>query len=254
MAIEDADVRRFVTWKIFPFALVVGTIWYYRQKGVTFKSLKRKLAAIVIANLMARFNKKKDIVATKKRLFSNLEEQKTNRSQKLQILEIGVGGGANFTFYPPGSQVVCLDPNPNFRSYIQQSIEESNVEMKRFIQGFAEKLETVEDDSVDSVVCSMVLCSVRDLDKTMSEVRRVLKPNGTFYFIEHVAAKRGTCLNRVQGWLNPIWYCFSGDCQVNKETGKAVDRAGFSQTSINYLNLNTYVFLIRPILWGTATK
>jgi ubiquinone/menaquinone biosynthesis C-methylase UbiE len=48
--------------------------------------------------------------------------------------------------------------------------------MKGFITGFAERMDTIEDNSLDAVVCSMVLCSVKDLNKALMEIKRVLKP------------------------------------------------------------------------------
>ena len=179
MSLEDAIFRSFVIWRIFPVVLVLGTIWYYKRKGVTLKSMKLRLTAFFIAKFMARFNKRPDILKMKDKLFTGLADQKTNIRKKLQILEIGAGGGANFTFYPSGSQIVCLDPNPNFESYLVeslQSVETSGVEMKSFIKGFAERMDTIEDNSLDAVVCSMVLCSVKDLNKALEEIKRVLKP------------------------------------------------------------------------------
>lgn len=176
MALEDAIFRSFVIWRIFPVVLVFGTIWYYKRKGVTLKSMKSRLSAFFIAKFMARFNKRPDVLKMKDKLFTGLADQNTNIRKKLQILEIGAGGGTNFSFYPSGSQIVCLDPNPNFESYLVQSVETSGVEMKGFIKGFAEKMDTIEDNSLDAVVCSMVLCSVKDLNKALMEIKRVLKP------------------------------------------------------------------------------
>ena len=190
----------------------------------------------------------------KDKLFTGLADQKTNNRKKLQILEIGAGGGTNFTFYPSGSQILCLDPNPNYEGYLVQSVETSGVEMKGFITGFAERMDTIEDNSLDAVVCSMVLCSVKDLNKALMEIKRVLKPDGKFYYLEHVAAERGTVLNRVQKLMNPAWHCCTGDCEITRETGRAIASAGFSKTWMEHFNLNTIIFMIKPFLLGTATK
>jgi ubiquinone/menaquinone biosynthesis C-methylase UbiE len=176
MALEDAIFRSFVIWRICPVVLVLGTIWYYKRKGVTLKSMKLRLTAFFVAKFMARFNKRPDVLKMKDKLFTGLADQKTNNRKKLQILEIGAGGGTNFTFYPSGSQILCLDPNPNYEGYLVQSVETCDVEMKGFITGFAERMDTIEDNSLDAVVCSMVLCSVKDLNKALMEIKRVLKP------------------------------------------------------------------------------
>ena len=78
--------------------------------------------------------------------------------------------------------------------------------------------------------------------------------DGKFYFLEHVAAERGTVLNRVQKLMNPAWHFCTGDCQISKDTGRAIASAGFSKTWMEHFNLNTIIYVIRPLLIGTATK
>jgi hypothetical protein len=78
--------------------------------------------------------------------------------------------------------------------------------------------------------------------------------DGKFYYLEHVAAERGTVLNRVQKLMNPAWHCCTGDCEITRETGRAIASAGFSKTWMEHFNLNTIIFMIKPFLLGTATK
>ena len=175
MAYEDIEIKYFVTWRILPVFVIAGTILYYRKKGWTFKNTKRKVNAFIIVKLMNRIHKRKEIVSSKQKLFENLSSQVPSY-KRLDILEIGVGGGSNFSFYPPGSRIICLDPNPNFEVYVKDNVKSSGVEVKRFIRGFAEDLGEVEDCSVDAVVGTYVLCSVRSTEKVLTEIKRVLKP------------------------------------------------------------------------------
>lgn len=123
----------------------------------------------------------------KETLFSSLHEHKVELDRNLQILEIGAGGGANMKYYPRGTEIVCLDPNPRTEAYIQKKVDEFNLTMKSFVKGFAENMEQIPDDSCDAVVSTLVLCSVRDTKAALSEVKRVLKPasrsSGIVYII-----------------------------------------------------------------------
>lgn len=93
------------------------------------------------------------------------------------ILEIGTGTGANFQFFPEGSSVVALDPNPHMERYLRSNADKfSHIHLKKVVTGFAEDMKEIEDNSVAAVVCTLTLCSVQDMDAVMSEVKRVLRP------------------------------------------------------------------------------
>ena len=97
----------------------------------------------------------------------------------LTVMEIGVGTGANFKYYPEGTAVVGIEPNPNFARYVEKNVALylPRVRLQRTVVAYAEDLQGhVEDCSVDAVVCTLVLCSVKDVDKVLGEAKRVLKP------------------------------------------------------------------------------
>ena len=91
-------------------------------------------------------------------------------------MEVGAGTGANFKYYPSGTDVVCVDPNPHFDSYLKSNSEKfPHVHLEEFVLGKAEDMSGVETGSVDSVVCTLVLCSVEDVDQSLAEIKRVLR-------------------------------------------------------------------------------
>lgn len=70
-----------------------------------------------------------------------------------------------------------------------------------------------------------------------------------------MADKRGTLLNRLQRLVNPVWYFVTGDCQIQKEIGRDIERAGFSSSTLKYFYVaSSLLYLIKPMMWGTATK
>lgn len=112
----------------------------------------------------------------KQELFRNLPDF-ARPSGELKLLEIGTGCGANFQFYPPGCKVTCTDINPNFQQSLLRSMKKNqHIQYEDFLVAAGEDLHQVPSGSMDAVICTLVLCSVRSLNDTLKEVLRVLRP------------------------------------------------------------------------------
>ncbi|KFQ43829.1 Methyltransferase-like 7A, partial [Nestor notabilis] len=112
----------------------------------------------------------------KQELFHNLPDFRSP-SGELKLLEIGTGCGANFQFYPPGCKVTCTDINPNFQQSLLRSMNKNkHVSYEQFLVAAGEDLHQVPSGSMDAVVCTLVLCSVRNVNGTLKEALRVLRP------------------------------------------------------------------------------
>lgn len=112
----------------------------------------------------------------KKELFRALPDFRRPGGQ-LTLLEIGCGSGTNFEFYPAGCKVICTDPNPQFQRYLKASMADNqHLAFERFAVASGEDMGSVEDESVDVVVCTLVLCSVNNVAQTLREALRILRP------------------------------------------------------------------------------
>ncbi len=168
------------------------------------------------------------------------------------VIEIGAGNGVNFRYYPPGVRVVAYEPNPYMHDRLHASARTHGLDVELCAVS-AERLD-FEDDTVDAAVCTLVLCTVPDPVQMISEVRRVLKPGGRFFFIEHVAAKPGTFLRRMQNLLLGPWrYVFEG-CHTNRETDTLLEEAGFSRVEIDRFTSEKMPPVVVPQIVGVATK
>lgn len=205
---------------------------------------------------LLRFTTKyNELMLSKKReLFSNLQEF-AGPSGKLSLLELGCGTGANFQFYPPGTRVTCVDPNPNFEKYLIRSIAKNrHLQFERFVVAAGEDMHQIEEGSMDVVVCTLVLCSVRNQEQILQEVRRVLRPGGAFYFMEHVVAEQSSWIHFWQQVLNPIWYIVFDGCNLTRESWKSLERAGFSKLKLQHLQAPLPWELLRAHIIGYAVK
>lgn len=133
----------------------------------------KRLFPLLVYNITFSYNDKMN--RAKKELFRNVCGF-ANRDGSLRLLEIGCGTGANFQYYPYGCTVLCADPNPHFETYLRRSMDANkHLSYEAFLVASAEDMKELDDESVDVVVCTLVLCSVRDVKLVLQEVRRVLK-------------------------------------------------------------------------------
>jgi ubiquinone/menaquinone biosynthesis C-methylase UbiE len=102
------------------------------------------------------------------------------------------------------------------------------------------------------VVSTYVLCSVTDIDATLQDIQRVLKPGGTFVFMEHVAAIDGTCTRTVQAGITPDWKTVFEHCHPNRETWMYLEAAGFE--SVYYQSFRLSIPIVSPHIAGVATR
>lgn len=150
--------------------------------------------------------------------------RRTAGATKGRVLEIGAGTGANFPYYQAVAQLVATDPDPFMLRRARKRGRELGLAAELF-QCAGEAL-PFANAAFDTVVATLVFCSVTDQARALAEVRRVLKPDGTFRFIEHVRAQDGR-VARVQDLLTPIWRRCSAGCHLNRSTIAAIAAAGF---------------------------
>jgi SAM-dependent methyltransferase len=204
---------------------------------------KRGLRAWLFARVMARDDSPHDVLITpyKKRLLADLHGD---------LLEIGPGAGANFGYYAPDVRWVGVEPNLYMERHLRAEAAACGFTID-LRTGYTEAL-PVDDQSVDVVVSTLVLCSVRDLKATLAEIRRVLRPGGKFVFIEHVAAPAGSRLRRLQNGVRPLWSFLADGCQVNRELWRHIEDAGFRHVEIEHFNLD--IPIAKPHIAGIAVE
>ncbi|XP_076011495.1 thiol S-methyltransferase TMT1A-like [Genypterus blacodes] len=190
----------------------------------------------------------------KRELFRNVSKF-INTDGTLRLLEIGCGSGANFSFYPDGCTVICTDPNPHFERYLRLSMEaNAHLTYGEFIVVAGEDMEGVRDESVDVVVCTLVLCSVNNVQRVLQEVRRVLRAGGAFYFMEHVVADSSSWTYFFQHVLQPLWFYLGDGCMITRATWTDLERAGFSELHLRHIDAPQVTSMIRPHIMGYSVK
>jgi ubiquinone/menaquinone biosynthesis C-methylase UbiE len=143
------------------------------------------------------------------------------------VLELGAGHGLNFPYYPREvTEVIAVEPEPTLRAQATQAAARAPVRI-RVLAGVADHL-TIEDESVDAAVASLVLCSVPDQDHALAELRRVVRAGGALRFYEHVIPNcqpKRLLLQAVD--QSGLWPQIAGGCHPARDTQAAIERAGF---------------------------
>lgn len=140
-----------------------------------------------------------------------------------RVLEIGAGNGLNFSRYGE-ADVVALEPEEGMLRKAAARAEEAPVPV-RLVRGVAERL-PFADGAFETVVLSLVMCSVPDPRAVMAEVRRVLGQGGEVRFFEHVRSPDPRVARR-QDFAIPFYSRFSGGCHINRDTLGTLRYAGF---------------------------
>lgn len=150
-----------------------------------------------------------------------------------KTLEVGVGTGKSFSDYPNGVWITGIDSSENMLKHARKRAKGYNNIDKLLIMD-AEELNFL-DNSFDTVFASCVFCSVSNPIKAFKEIKRVCKPSGTVYLLEHVRSQKKV-IGKVMDILNPISFALYGD-NINRRTYDNLIEAGFDPSQIEVENV-----------------
>lgn len=163
------------------------------------------------------------------------------------VLEVGAGTGLNFPHYPPGVRVIATEPDPFMRERAERRASEQRQCGIEVGGGDAEHL-PFEDASFDHVVATLIFCTVPDAPRGLREIRRVLKPGGSFRFLDHVRNDDSRFWGGIQDGINPVWRWFGAGCNLNRRTERAIIDSGFAFQWIERASTGFGV----PAIYGVA--
>jgi len=169
---------------------------------------------------------------------------------KGRTIDIGAGTGANLGLFPEGTDVVMAEPDPHMTKRLRQKLAEqgSGVEL---VEAGAESL-PFEDDSFDTAVFTLVLCTVPDPHAALTEAARVLRPGGRLLFVEHVRAQQpGTA--RWQDRLETPWKLFADGCRCNRDTVANIEASPLTLEQVQRGEMPKSPPITKPLAWGRAS-
>ena len=163
-----------------------------------------------------------------------------------RVLEIGAGTGLNLDHYGPGvTELVLTEPEEPMARRLQAKLDKGEV-----VPAGADDL-PFPDDSFDTVVSTLVLCTVPDQQRAIAEIQRVLKPDGQLLFLEHVRSHDPKTA-KWQDRLLPVWRTIGHGCHPNRDTAAALTQAGF-RLEMESWRMPKAPPIVRPVIEGAAS-
>ena len=170
-----------------------------------------------------------------------------------RVIEVGAGTGANFPYYPASAkQVLAVEPEDYLRKQAEQTAIMAPVSVS-VLDAVADELPG-EDGSFDAGVVAQVLCSVPNQDSALAELFRVIRVGGELRFYEHVMARKPLAA-RLQHLVDAMfWPRMFGGCHLTRETGAAIERAGFVIERCERFIFSPAPLLPLPYILGLARR
>lgn len=177
-----------------------------------------------------------------------------------RVLELGVGTGVSLPHYTSSvTELVAIDPDHGMLRRTRERVRE--LERRKGGLPFAVRLHRADaealpydDDSFDTVVAALTLCTIPDPGRAAGEVYRVLRRTGRLLVLEHVRAHDDGALAWWQDRLDPLWTRAAGGCHLNRDTASTLGRAGFDTSSLDRYHDQPFFPPAAPRLKGMIQK
>lgn len=169
------------------------------------------------------------------------------------VVEIGAGTGLNLAHYPPAvERIVACEPERLMADRLRERAASGGESRVEVVEAPGEAL-PLDDASADHAVSTLVLCTVDDVDRTVAELARVVRPGGTLAVIEHVASQH-TGWHRVQRLIEPAWKVVARGCRLTRDPLEALARHGFDTAGIAPWQVPSAPPVVSPALVGRLVR
>lgn len=203
-------------------------------------SLFGRLYAAGYDRFTARAERKSGAAEHRARLVSGAEGD---------VLEVGAGTGRNLSLYDAAERLVALEPEADMRARAERRARRAKVPVE-VVDGDAMAL-PFPDGSFDTVVTSLVLCTIPDPGRALHEVGRVLRSGGSLRFYEHGRSEDPRLAARQDRWCRP-WRWFGRGCHPNRRIVDLIEAAGFHVREIEEHPLKGVPSIVSPHVLGVA--
>ncbi len=168
-----------------------------------------------------------------------------------RTVDVGAGTGVNVELFPAAvTELVLAEPDPHMFKRLSAKLRDTEAEHVA-IQAPAESL-PFADSSIDTVVFTLVLCTVPDPAAALAEAARMLRPGGRMLFVEHVRAE-GPGLARWQDRFEKPWRFLADGCHCNRDTVALIEASPLELEQVDRGQLPKAVPIVRPLVKGSAT-
>jgi ubiquinone/menaquinone biosynthesis C-methylase UbiE len=189
---------------------------------------------------------------------NTLPKHRRYLSQELRepVLDLGAGTGTMFPYFGAAAQrngslqLHAIEPNLQFKTRAEQKAERIGLDVS-IRSGQAESL-PYESESFNTIIASMVFCTIPDVEQALEEIHRVLKPDGELRFLDHVRSDGS--YGQFQDKATPIWKRIFGGCHLNRRTETTLSNSPLNLTEIDEKGFDANLVPINKLIRGVARK
>ena len=169
-----------------------------------------------------------------------------------EVLEIGFGTGINLKFYPQNvKRIIGVDANNGMLMQSQKKISNGRFQIELINQ--SSELLPFADNSINAVLSTYTLCSIKEINEALKEIYRVLKPGAKYYFLEHGLADN-PITQKWQHRLNPLQNIWADGCNLNRDMKSLIVNAGFNMIEIKNYYMKRDPKIVGYMYEGIAVK
>lgn len=170
-----------------------------------------------------------------------------------RVLEIGIGSGLNLPFYDKTKvdEIWGLDPSEELSEMARRVATQEGMKVN-FISSGAEEI-PLPDDHFDSVLITYTMCTIPEVIRANTEIRRVLKEQGKMIFCEHGVAPDDN-IRKWQKRINPFWGKIAGGCNINRNIPSLIQESGFDIVEMEEMYLPNTPKIAGYNFWGYAVS
>lgn len=153
-----------------------------------------------------------------------------------KVLEVGAGTGVNFPLYDASAQVLAIEPAQAMAQQaaaLLQELKAPHIQLLEAGVGDAEVSAQLGEDTLDTIVSTLVLCTIPDLEQALQHFRKWLRPGGQLLVLEHIHDDRQP-QRWIQSAVTPVWKHLAEGCYLNRRTDELLKSYGFAVEKEDY--------------------
>jgi SAM-dependent methyltransferase len=153
-----------------------------------------------------------------------------------RVLEVGAGTGVNFPLYDASAQVLAIEPAQAMAKQaaaLLQELKAPHIQLLEAGVGDAEVSAQLGEDMLDTIVSTLVLCTIPDLEQALQHFRKWLRPGGQLLVLEHIHDDRQP-QRWIQSAVTPVWKHLAEGCYLNRRTDELLKDYGFAVETEDY--------------------
>jgi ubiquinone/menaquinone biosynthesis C-methylase UbiE len=182
----------------------------------------------------------------------NYQRNKIVPCVKGTVLEIGIGSGLNIPYYDKLNinKVYGLDPSAELCEMAKMTARDHQIDINFLIDG-AEEIK-LSSNTIDTILITYTLCSIPNLNESLKEIKRVMRPDAKILFCEHGIAP-DLNIRKWQNRINPLWSKMFGGCNINRDIPLILSDSGFKVNNLQQMYLPSTPKIVGYNYWGTAS-